>query len=160
MRESYNPKGLFVPLPDEEINKPKDQIAKAIAPQESIPKPSTSERKLYSEQPVYVLSYTLLKQLIDLFRRMPRDLRFTLGKRMLDAMVDEVVNVFHAFKQIKERLAYIQQAQKRIAEVQLYLRLMSDLGVMSNKQYVSTLPLTVDITKQLRAWRDYTYRHS
>lgn len=156
----YNPNGLFALLPDEDANNPKDQVVKATALKEPIPKSSTSERKLYSEQPVYVLSYTLLKQLIDLFRRMPRDLRFTLGKRMIDAMMDEVINVFHAFKQIKERLAYIKQAQKQIAEVQLYLRLMSDLGVMSNKQYVSTLPLTVDITKQLRAWHDYTYRHS
>lgn len=159
MREKYNPNGLFASLPDEDANKPKDKAAEATAPQKPLPKPSTSEHKLYTEQPVYVLSYTLLKQLIDLFRRMPRDLRFTLGKRMLDAMMDEVTNVFHAFKQVKERLAYIQQAQMQIAEVQLYLRILSDLGVMSGKQYVSTLPLTVDITKQLRAWRDYTYRH-
>lgn len=163
MRKKYNPNGLFASLPDEEVNNIKeDATEKNTSEEKALPKASqsaASEHKLYTEQPVYVLSYTLLKQLIDLFRRMPRDLRFTLGKRMLDAMMDEVTNVFHAFKQVKERLAYIQQAQKQIAEVQLYLRLLSDLGIMSGKQYVSTLPLTVDITKQLRAWRDYTYRH-
>lgn len=150
MKKKYDPNGLFSSLSEEKTDMPYEE--------QKVAKPQAKERRLYTEQPVYVQSYSLLKQLVVLFRRIPRDLRFTIGKRMLDAMMDEVVSVFHAFKQEKERLAYVKQAQKQIAEVQLYLRLLNDLAVMSNRQYLSTLPMTSDIAKQLRAWYDYTYR--
>lgn len=150
MKKKYEPNGLFASLPEEKENELSDKSNASSK--------KSSERRLYTEQPVYVQSYSLLKQLIVVFRRMPRDIRFTIGKRMLDVMMDEVTSVFHAFKHVKERLSYIQQAQKQISEVQLYLRLLNDLAVISNRQYLYTLPLTSEIAIQLRAWYDYTYR--
>lgn len=114
--------------------------------------------KHYSDQPVYVRSYTLLKELTTCYSRIPRDLRYTLGSRMLEAMTDEVMNVSHAFKRQKGKVAFISDAMVKLEEVQVYLRLLKDVGAISTKFFLHTLPITTDVATQLSAWYRYAQR--
>lgn len=114
--------------------------------------------KRYSDQPVYVRSYTLLKELTTCYSRIPRDLRYTLGSRMLEAMTDEVINVSHAFKTAHGKDAFIREAMLRLDEVQVCLRLLKDVGAVSTKFFLHTLPITSDVAMQLSAWYRYAKR--
>jgi hypothetical protein len=120
--------------------------------------PSEKKYKHYSEQPVYVRSYTLLKELTTCYSRIPRDLRYTLGSRMLTAMTDEVMSVTHAFKTTKGKDAFIKDALLRLEEVQVCLRLLKDVGSISTKFFLHTLPITSDVATQLSAWYRYAKR--
>ncbi len=123
------------------------------------PNTSTAKKpKVYTDQPVYVRSYTLLKELTVCYSRIPRDLRYTLGSRMLEAMTDEVMNVVHAFKTAKGKAPFIKEAMLRLEEVKVYLRLLKDVDAISTKFYLHTLPLTADVTTQLASWHNFTQR--
>lgn len=120
---------------------------------------STAKKpKAYTDQPVYVRSYTLLKELTVCYSRIPRDLRYTLGSRMLEAMTDEVMNVVHAFKTAKGKTPFIKEAMLRLEEVKVCLRLLKDVDAISTKFYLHTLPLTADVTTQLASWHNFTKR--
>lgn len=119
-----------------------------------------TEARPYTEQPVYVESYMLVKDLAGAFQRMPRDVRFTIGKRMLDSMLDELICVFHAFKEPQgSKAPLIRQALRHMEDAQLCLRLLNDLHALSDKFFVHTLPLSASVVKQLRAWATYASRH-
>ncbi len=112
--------------------------------------------KLYVEQPVYVRSYTLLKELTTCYSRIPRDIRYTLGTRMLNAMTDEVMCVIHAFKSARGKDVYIRNAILHLEETQVLLRLLKDIGAVSTKFFLHTLPISADIATQLNSWARYT----
>lgn len=114
--------------------------------------------KGYSDQPVYVSSYTLLKELTVCYSRIPRDLRYTLGTRMLEAMTDVAVSVAWAFKTPKGKSPYIKQAARRMDEVKICLRLLRDLNAVSAKFFLHTLPLSAGVTSQLASWYHFTRR--
>ena len=118
----------------------------------------TANLKLYSEQPVYVCSYTLLKELTVCYRSIPRDLRYTIGSRMLQNITDEVMSVAHAFKSPKGKDEFIWQALLRMQEVQVCLRLLRDVDAISTKYFLHTLPLTSNVTAQLTSWYRYAKR--
>ena len=114
--------------------------------------------KSYSDQPVYVCSYRLLKELTVCYSRIPRDLRYTLGSRMLEAMTDVSVNVAWAFKTPKGKSPYIKQAARRMDEVKICLRLLRDLNAVSAKFFLHTVPLSSDVSSQLASWYHFTRR--
>ncbi len=114
--------------------------------------------KLYAEQPVYVRSYTLLKELTTCYGRIPRDIRYTLGSRMLNAMTDEVMCVTHAFKSATGKEAFIREAILHLEETQVMLRLLKDIGAVSTKFFLHTLPISADIASQLNSWARYAGR--
>jgi hypothetical protein len=123
--------------------------------------PNTEDKKrpkLYAEQPVYVRSYTLLKELATCYSRIPRDIRYTLGTRMLNAMTDEVMCVTHAFKSAKGKDVFIREAILHLEETQVLLRLLKDVGAVSTKFFLHTLPISADISTQLNSWARYAER--
>jgi hypothetical protein len=105
-----------------------------------------------------VRSYTLLKELTVCYSRIPRDLRYTLGSRMLQTMTDEVMSVAHAFKTTKGKDAFIREAMLRMEEVQVCLRLLKDVDAISTKFFLHTLPITADVSTQLSSWYRYAKR--
>ena len=127
---------------------------------QSAPDKEEKRRKLYTEQPVYVKSYTLLKELTVCYSRIPRDIRYTLGTRMLNAMADEVMSVALAFKATKGKDALIRDAAAHLEETKVMLRLLKDVGAISTKFFLHTLPITADITVQLSSWARYAGRNS
>ncbi len=126
----------------------------------SAPDREEKRRKLYTEQPVYVKSYTLLKELTVCYGRIPRDIRYTLGARMLNAMTDEVMSVALAFKATKGKESLIGDAAAHLEETKVMLRLLKDVGAISTKFFLHTLPITADITVQLSSWARYASRNS
>ncbi len=117
-------------------------------------------RKPYTEQPVYVKSYTLLKELTVCYSRIPRDIRYTLGTRMLNAMADEVASVVRAFKATRGKDTFIRDAAAHLEDTKVMLRLLKDVGAVSTKFFLHTLPITADITAQLNSWARYAGRNN
>ena len=58
MKKKYDSNGLFASFSDEKADMPHEE--------QKVAKPQAKERRLYTEQPVYVQSYSLLKQLVVL----------------------------------------------------------------------------------------------
>ncbi len=123
---------------------------KSPAPEEAPNAPVSKKlTKLYTDQSVYVRSYTLLKELTVCYSRIPRDLRYTVGSRMLEAMTSEVMNVAYAFKSTKGKSQYIHEAMLRLEDVKICLRLLKDVNAISTKFFVHTLPFTAGVTSEL-----------
>ena len=79
---------------------------------------------------------------------------------MLNAMTDEVMSVVHAFKSAKGKDVLIKEALVKLEEVKVMLRLLKDIGAISTKFFLHTLPITTDIASQLTSWARYVERNT
>jgi four helix bundle protein len=119
---------------------------------------TASPKKGYFEQPIYVESYTLLKDLYICFHGLPRDWKFTLGNRMVNSMTNVVMATAHAFKSADDKLLHIEEAQRQLTETQVCLRMLKDVGGISTKFFLYTVPMTANIAAQLTSWSRYVKR--
>ena len=85
----------------------------------------------YNNLPVYGKAYQLLLEITVLCSCLDRRFRYSLGE---------------------DRLENIKQSRRALAEVQLCLRLLNDLKVITDKRYVPFMVITDDISEQLSKW--------
>ena len=128
-----------------------DKVAKPISH-------TDSSKKGYFDQPVYVKPYTLLKELYVCFHGLPRDWKYTLGNRMVNSMTNVVMATAHAFKSADDKLLHIEEAQRQLTETQVCLRMLKDVGGISTKFFLYTVPMTANIAAQLTSWSRYVKR--
>ena len=114
-----------------------------------------TQQQQYWQQPVYSAAYRLGRELIGCFRRLPRDLRYILGERMLNAATDVIIEIALAYRTPRStaKTRHIVRAHEQSEEIRITVRLLKDTGTISEKYYLNLLPLIADIAKQLAAWR-------
>ncbi len=110
----------------------------------------------YTDLPVYNDCLTLLVFYEQLIEHMPRDKRFGVGGEARKSMIDVMVCVYKANKSVVGRKENIAAALENMVRVQILLRLLNELKVISAKQFMMTAEQTVNITKQLGAWHNKT----
>lgn len=106
---------------------------------------------IYTNLPIYKASYSLL---LDVNRMMPnvsRDCRYSIGQELRQKIMDIIVLIYRA-NRTKDKISTISAMRELLLEVQLCLRLMSDLKYISERKYISLVEQTSSMSKQMAAW--------
>jgi hypothetical protein len=111
-----------------------------------------------SELKIYIETYKLLETLTHAVKIMRRDLKFTLGDKLLTECIEAIVEIHKANKThcISERSNHIANIELRIDTVKLLIRLAHDMKVMSTSKYSEVIPVVEDIVSQCRKWKRFT----
>ncbi|MBO4263262.1 MAG: four helix bundle protein, partial [Bacteroidales bacterium] len=105
----------------------------------------------FNSLPVYGAVYRLAVEVTEMASRLPRNYRYSLGEDIRQGAKRALLCVTLAGKG-EERPAHIRKARLSAMDVQLSLRLLSDLHVLEDKRYVYFLEMTEEIVKQLSNW--------
>ena len=83
--------------------------------------------------------------------RLDRNYRYSLGEDIRRGIKEALLRISLAGKG-EDREDNVRSARLAIMDVQLSLRLLSDLRILPDKRYVYFLEMTEDIMKQLSNW--------
>ena len=105
----------------------------------------------FNSLPVYGLAYRLAVEATEMAARLERNYRYSLGEDIRVGVKKAVLSITLAGRG-EEREANVHTAGISMLDVQLSLRLLSDLKALPDKRYVYFLEITEDIMKQLSNW--------
>lgn len=106
---------------------------------------------LYSELPVYKVSYELLRDVMMLMRNVSRDYRYSLCRDLQERLIQIMLCIYRANK-TTEKKQHIAQARELLVEVRIYIRLLADFHQISARQYALLTDKSELMSKQLSAW--------
>lgn len=109
---------------------------------------------IYTNLPVYKASYSLMLAVNKIMQDSPRECRYTLGQDVRRKIMDIILQIYQA-NRIRTKLDKILRMRESLLEVQVYLRLMSDMRYISDKKYMMLADMTADISKQMSSWERY-----
>lgn len=106
---------------------------------------------IYYNLPIYKASYQLLLEVTRLLGSIPRIHRYTIGQDVHRKLMDIIVMIYRANKTY-DKVTTIAQMRETLLEVQVDLRLLSDLRGISEGQYAQLIDLTAQMSKQMAGW--------
>ena len=106
---------------------------------------------IYTNLPVYKASYSLMLEVNRLMPNLPRDCRYSMGLEIRQKIMEIIVLIYRA-NRTREKVAVISKMRETLLEVQVYIRLMSDLKYISERKYVQLIEQTTSMSKQMAAW--------
>jgi hypothetical protein len=107
---------------------------------------------LHTQLPIYKVTYELFKVTTEMTRNMPRDFKASLGGEIRKECVALLVLVFRA-NTSENKFPHLTALLERNQVVELLLRLCTDMGFISHKNYGKAIELTDQIGKQANGWR-------
>ncbi len=106
---------------------------------------------IYTNLPIYKAAYSFMQVFSKMMPDMPRDCRYTLGQDTRRKIMEVIVLVYRA-NRTRQKVAVISQMRETLLEIQVYVRLMSDLKYISQGRYALLAELTSDMSKQMASW--------
>lgn len=101
--------------------------------------------------PVYGLAYRMTRELTDMCSRLKRNYRYSLGEDLRSSMMATTVAITFASKP-GQQVARCGEAISHMERVELCLRLLNELGELSDERYTPFIDMTDSIKKQLEKW--------
>ena len=105
-----------------------------------------------SESPIFTQTYDLLRWMLPLVGKMPREHRGGLARRIPDAAFAFQRQLIAATKHADEQAALLREADTTLAELRLLLRLARDLKATSFQQYEEGARRSGEIGRLLGGW--------
>ena len=101
--------------------------------------------------PVFGQAYRMTKEVTEFCSRLKRNYRYSLGEDLRVSMRNATVHIIFATKrgQLESRAT---KAVEEVEQAELALRLLNDLGEMSDERYTPFIDITTDIRNQLEKW--------
>lgn len=107
---------------------------------------------LHSQLPLYKTAYELLRSVMVVKHNMPRDLKKSLGERLVDELLAITVLVLRA-NVARDKTPHLDELLERQDVANSLLRLAVDLRAISPGQYAGLIKLVNSIGKQAGGWR-------
>jgi hypothetical protein len=104
------------------------------------------------ESPIFTKTYDLLLWLIPATQKFPKDQRFVLAKRIQDKAFEFQEEIIAAGMNV-EKARHLQEADIRLRQLQVYIRMSVDMKFITLSQYEHVSRMTVEIGKILGGWR-------
>ena len=82
---------------------------------------------------------------------LPRDCRYSLGQEIRQKIMEIIVLIYRA-NRTKKKVFIIAKMRETLLEVQVYIRLMSDMKYISERKYAQLMEQTTSMSKQMAAW--------
>lgn len=106
-----------------------------------------------AQSPLFVKTYDFLLWLIPLTTKFPKAQRFLLAERLSGMALDFYDLLLEAVQQPKTQALKLDEADKLLAKIRLYVRLSNDLGCMSLGQFEHAARLMDELGRLLGGWK-------
>ncbi|MBQ8222058.1 MAG: four helix bundle protein [Bacteroidales bacterium] len=106
---------------------------------------------IYTNLPIYKASYSLLLDINRMMPNVPRDCRYSIGQELRKKIMEIIVLIYRA-NRTRDKLSIISKMRESLLEVQVYIRLMSDMKYISERKYINLVEQTTSMSKQMSAW--------
>ena len=106
---------------------------------------------IYTNLPIYKASYSLLLDINRMMPNVPRDCRYSIGQELRKKIMEIKVLIYRA-NRTRDKLSIISKMRESLLEVQVYIRLMSDMKYISERKYINLVEQTTSMSKQMSAW--------
>ena len=113
----------------------------------------------FNSLPVYGAAWRLAVEATEMAARLERNYRYSLGEDIRLGVKRAVLCITLAGKG-EDRQENVRSARLAMLDVELSLRLLSDLKLLSDKRYVYFLEMVEDIIRQLSNWERSLSRQS
>lgn len=104
--------------------------------------------------PIYKTTYELLQLVMKGLKHFSRDLRPTLGNRLLNEVLKLITSVYRAraTRDSRLRVKHLQAILESIEVIEPLLQLCHDMQLLPREVYAETVELTSSIGRQAGGW--------
>jgi len=110
---------------------------------------------MHTELSIYNAAMGLLHMATNLTRNIPRDLKQSLGKRVIDECIDVLMLIARA-NSSRDKRPHLEQLIEKVQVVEFMMRLFKDNRFISIPQHAKAIEVTTSIGKQANAWKRST----
>jgi len=110
---------------------------------------------MHTELSIYNAAMGLLHMATNLTRNIPRDLKQSLGKRVIDECIDVLMLIARA-NSSRDKRPHLEQLVEKVQVVEFMMRLFKDNRFISVPQHANAIEVTTSIGKQANAWKRST----
>lgn len=105
----------------------------------------------YNNLPVYGAAYRLMLECCSACSSLSKAYRYSLGEELRSAVMRLLLDIYEASR-TTDKFPVVRDAQSRLVEAKICLRLLNDLTALSDRRYASFMELTEDVSRQLDNW--------
>ena len=106
----------------------------------------------YDQLMVYKTSYDLTVEVMRLSKKLPRELRFTLGERVINSTVEMMISIYRVNIEQANKFDKLGIAREELETLRLLVRIIKDLQYVSVAYFTTLSEMIESISKQLTAW--------
>lgn len=106
---------------------------------------------IYTNLPIYKASYSLLLEINRMMPDVPKDCRYSIGQELRQKIMEIIVLIYRA-NRTRKKVFFISKMRECLLEVQVHIRLMSDMKYISERKYTQLIEQTTSMSKQMAAW--------
>ncbi|HHX6533352.1 TPA: four helix bundle protein [Pseudomonas aeruginosa] len=110
---------------------------------------------MHTELSIYKDASGLLQMATNLTRNIPRELKQSLGRRVIDECVDVLMLIARA-NVARDKRPHLTLLVEKVQVIELLMRLFKDNRFISVSQHAMTMEVTASIGKQANAWKRNT----
>ena len=110
---------------------------------------------MHTELAIYNAAMGLLHMATTLTRNIPRDLKQSLGKRVIDECIEVLMLIARA-NATQDKRPHLTLLVEKVQVVEFLMRLFKDNRFISVPQHAKAIEVTASIGKQANAWKRYT----
>ena len=110
---------------------------------------------MHTDLSIYRAAMSLLHMAIILTRNIPRDLKQSLGKRVIDECIEVVMLIARA-NATQDKRPHLTLLVERVQVVEFLMRLFKDSRFISVEQHAKAIEVTSSVGKQANAWKRST----
>lgn len=110
---------------------------------------------MHTELSIYRAANGLLQMATNLTRNIPRELKQSLGRRVIDECIDVLMLIARA-NATQDKRPHLSVLLEKVQVIELLMRLFKDNRFISVEQHAGTMEITTSIGKQANAWKRYT----
>ena len=110
---------------------------------------------MHTDLKIYKVSMDLLSLATSLTRNIPRDLKLSLSKRVIDECIDVLMLIARA-NASKDKQPHLTLLVEKVQVIEFLMRLFKENRFISIPQHAKAIEVTTSIGKQANAWKRYT----
>jgi uncharacterized protein (UPF0128 family) len=110
---------------------------------------------MHTDLHIYKVSMDLLSLATNLTRNIPRDLKLTLSKRVIDECIDVLMLIARA-NATKDKRPHLTELVEKVQVIEFLMRLFKENRFISILQHAKAIEVTTSIGKQANAWKRST----
>lgn len=110
---------------------------------------------MHTELSIYKAASGLLQMATNITKNIPRELKQSLGRRVIDECVDVLILIARA-NATQDKRPHLTVLVEKVQVIELLMRLFKDNRFISVGQHAGTMEVTTSIGKQANAWKRFT----
>lgn len=84
-------------------------------------------------------------------KNFPKEFKYTLGEKIKDELMELIVLIYRANSE-SDKVVTVRLIAERIQVIEILIRLIQDLKLISKTQYISLVEMTQSLNKQTQGW--------